>query len=153
MQLQLHLRPVLRPALEATAYRVPYFCAISFDMPHSPSCRSRWWFNAPPSAAASAAQGVATDASFDLCSTSPSREHLCFLRAVVVVLLVLFSVLHFDLLPRQSFSIFAVALKRKMQQQKCSCRRKEMEREREREENSTNKKSLPAFCVETFIQP
>lgn len=27
-------------ALEATAYRVPYFCAISFDMPHSPSCTS-----------------------------------------------------------------------------------------------------------------
>lgn len=133
---------MLRPALEATAYRVPYFCAISFDMPHSPSCRSSWWHNAPPPAAASAAQGVATDASFDLCSTSPSREHLCFLRAVVVVLLVLFSVLHFDLLPRQSFSIFAVALKRKMQQQKCSCRRKEMESEREREGRKFDKQEI-----------
>jgi len=28
---------VLRPPLEATAYRVPYFCAISFDILHSPS--------------------------------------------------------------------------------------------------------------------
>lgn len=63
------------------------------------------------------------------------QENICAsfeLLLLSLLLLVLFSVLHFDLLPRQSFSIFAVALKRKMQQQKCSCRRKEMERERER---------------------
>lgn len=93
----------------------------------------------PPPLPASA-QGVATDvASLQAlccklqaltCVRLLPPENICASFELFLLLLVLFSVLHFDLLPRQSFSIFVAALKRKMQQQKC-CRRmrkgKEME--------------------------